>query len=357
MPIWLRVLGQVGHSRVAPRAVDMGCVGKRSHLAFERMLTGDSPHGERDHAKAQPAIREILSSLGLSSSGLRWIASYSHSAWMTDEVVVRYRTFGPTGRLSHEACVAALLPAEVPYPTVIAHGCDGENDWLVTERTPGESLYAMWPRLSVRERETATHEMAIAVRALHGSPAQHLQPPCLYGGAPVIARANFIDTLSDVVRSAADAAEPAEVHRSLELLDSCRSAIDDPPTVMAHHDLNFSQCIWRDGHVVGLVDLEMSHANSADWDLVELLGMCADPRRRANTAAAGEHVHPAQFDRVAYWFHEVYPAPFEHPALRQRLRVYELVHRLAELSQRPDARRTIVSTLELGTSYEHLLPQ
>ena len=125
---------------------------------------------------------------------------------------------------------------------------------------------------------------------------------------------------------------------------------------MAHHDLNFSQCIWRDGHVVGVVDLEMSHANSADWDLVELLGMCASPRRRANTAATGEHLVAAQFDRVAYWFHEVYPAPFEHPALRQRLRVYDLVHRLAELAQRPD-QRSIVATLELGTSYEHLLPR
>jgi aminoglycoside phosphotransferase len=256
------------------------------------MVTGDSPDSERDdaHFAAQPAIREILASLGLSSSRLTWIASYSHSAWMTDEVVVRYRTFGPTGRLRHEAAVAALLPAEVLYPTVVAHGCDGENDWLVTERIPGESLYAMWPRLSVRAREAATHEMAIAVRALHCSPAQHLQPPCLYGGASVVARAKFIDTLSDVVRSAAHAAEPADVRRCLELLDSCRGAIDDLPTVMAHHDLNLSQCIWRDGHVVGLVDLEMSHANSADWDLVELLDMCADPARRANTAAAGAHL-------------------------------------------------------------------
>ena len=88
----------------------MYCVDKRSRLAFVRMVTGDSPHREHDHSKAQPTIREILSSLGLSSSGLRWIASYSHSAWMTDEVVVRYRTLGPTGRLSHETCVAALLP-------------------------------------------------------------------------------------------------------------------------------------------------------------------------------------------------------------------------------------------------------
>jgi hypothetical protein len=124
---------------------------------------------------------------------------------------------------------------------------------------------------------------------------------------------------------------------------------------MAHHDLNFSQCIWRDGHLVGLVDLEMPHANSADWDLVDLLGMCADPRR-APTAAIEEHVLPSQFDRVAYWFRDVYPAPFEHPELRQRLRVYDLVYRLAELLQRPDP-RNIALTLEFGTSYEHLLPQ
>src|SRR5438876_7550648 len=125
--------------------------GNRSLLASSGMVTGDSPHGEHDHSKTEPAIREILASLGLSSSGLRWIESYSHSAWMTDEVAVRYRIIGPTGRLAHEASVADLLAPEALYPTVIAHGCDGRNDWLVTERIPGESLYAVWPKLSDRE--------------------------------------------------------------------------------------------------------------------------------------------------------------------------------------------------------------
>ena len=123
---------------------------------------------------------------------------------------------------------------------------------------------------------------------------------------------------------------------------------------MAHHDLNFSQCVWRDGHLVGLVDLEMSHANSSDWDIVDLLGMCANPRGRAPTAAIEQRVHPDQFDRVAYWFHEVYPEPFDHPSILQRLRVYDLVYRLAELRQRPYT-RGILSTLEAAprgnTSY------
>ena len=124
---------------------------------------------------------------------------------------------------------------------------------------------------------------------------------------------------------------------------------------MAHHDLNFSQCIWRNGHLVGLVDLEMAHANSTDWDVVDLLGMCANPRRLAPSAAIEEHLHPDQFERVAHWFREVYPEPFEHPELARRLRVYDLIYRLADLQQRPDPLQ-IISSLELGTRYEHLLP-
>lgn len=169
------------------------------------MPTGDAPQGEHDHSTTEPAIREILASLGLSNSGLRWVESYSHSAWMTDDAVVRYRIIGPTGRLLHEAKVAALLPREALYPAVIASRCSRHNDWLVTARVPGESLLAAWPRLSVAQRQTATHEVASAARALHAAPAQHLQPPCLFGGAPVIQRGDFIDTLADVARRAPDA--------------------------------------------------------------------------------------------------------------------------------------------------------
>lgn len=325
----------------------------RSWAAYvRRMATGDSPHGEHDHSKTEPAIREILASLGLSSSGLHWIESYSHSAWMTDDAVVRYRIIGPTGRLTHEAKVAALVPREALYPPVIAVGCTGKNDWLVTERVPGDPLSAVWPSLSDRQRETATHELAAAARALHGAPAQHLQPPCLFSGAPVIPRSAFVDTLAEVAQAAQDG-EGSAITRVLRLLDDSRGAIDDDPTVMAHHDLNFGQCIWRDGHVVGLVDLEMAHANSPDWDLTDLLGMCAAPSRGAHIE---RDLQAEDFVRVPVWFEEAYPAPFAHPALHQRLRVYELMYRIADLRERPDV-PFMLSTLESGTKYEHLLPR
>lgn len=320
------------------------------------MVTGDAPHGEHDHSTTEPAVREILAGLGLSASGLRWVESYSHSAWMTDEVVVRYRIIGPTGRLAHEAAVAALLPPAALYPDVVASGCWGHDDWLVTARIPGESLYGVWHRLSLEQRETATHELGQALRALHAAPAQHLEPPCLFGGAPLIPRERFIDVLADLASSPYGGSDdPLHIRRALELLEAHRALVADPPTVMAHHDLNFSQCIWRNGHLVGLVDLEMSHANSADWDLVDLLDMCANPRRRAPSSIIEDTVHPDQFDLVARWLRDAYPSPFESPALVQRLRVHDLVYRLSELNQRPGPHK-IVSTLEDGTSYEHLLP-
>lgn len=322
---------------------------ERTHRGYLRvMATGDAPHGEHDHSKTEPAVREILAGVGLSTSGLRWIPSLSHSAWMTDEVVVRYRVIGPTGRLTHESKVAALLPSEALYPTVVAVGCEGKNDWLVTERVPGAPLPAVWARLSEQERETATHELAVAARALHGAPAQHLRPPGLYGGAPVVARTAFVDTLAEIASEAPDAAS-SEVERLLRLLDDHREAIDDEPSVMAHHDLNFGQCIWRDGHLVGLVDLEMSHANSADWDLVDLLGSCASP-----TYWRG--VRAEDFAHVGSWFEEAYPTPFAHPALHQRLRVYDLIYKLASLRRKPDV-ALMLATLASGTPYEYLLPR
>ena len=54
---------------------------------------------------------------------------------------------------------------------------------------------------------------------------------------------------------------------------------------------------------------------------------------------------PIQFERVAHWFREVYPEPFEHPELARRLRVYDLIYRLADLQQRPDPLQ-IISSLD-----------
>jgi aminoglycoside phosphotransferase (APT) family kinase protein len=270
---------------------------------------------------------------------------------MTDDVVVRHRVVGPTGRLLHEAAVAACLPPEALYPEVVASGCHDHNDWLVTVRVRGDRLVEVWPRLSRQQRERATQELAVALEALHRAPARHLRPPCLFGGAPVLPRSAFIDTLMDIARGARGEGSDVQA-RVCAKLDEYRQAVDDDASAMAHHDLNFGQCIWDGGHLAALVDLEMSHANTPDWDLPNFLEMCAEPRRGA---AFERLLDPRDFLEVPGWFWEAYPALLSHPALRSRLRVYELVYRLAELTADPDVAQ-MLDILENGTSYERFLP-
>ena len=239
-----------------------------------------APEGSHDHAKTEPAIREILGSLGLSASGLHRVESYSHSTWITADVVVRYRIVRTDRPAPPRGGRRGLSPARGVYPEVVASGCPDHDDWLVTVRVPGERLVEVWPRLSRQQRERATQELAVALEALHGAPARHLRPPCLFGGAPVVPRSAFIDTLMDIARGAPG--DDTDVRsRVCARLDGYRHAIDDDASVMAHHDLSFGQCIWDGGHLAALVDLEMSHANTPDWDLPVFLGMCAEPRRGA----------------------------------------------------------------------------
>lgn len=317
------------------------------------MAEGDSPHGSHDHTQTEPVIRELLDSLGLSSEGLEWIESHSHSTWRTADVVVRYRIVGPTGRLTHEAAVGALLPADALYPEVVASGCWGTDDWLVTARTPGIAVVEAWPHMSETLREQATHEAAAALRAVHGSPARHLQPPCLFGGVEVVPRHAFINALVRVAQNAAKVSgSPTDLDWVLSQLEQHRPAVEDSPTVMAHGDFHFDQCLWNDGHLVGLVDLEMSHSEAPDWDLPTFLGFSSDPSGTATTLGAG--LRPADFARAPRWLKDAYPELFAHPALVQRLRVYELIYRLNDLRRQPDL-TAISSVLQDGGHYEHLL--
>jgi aminoglycoside phosphotransferase (APT) family kinase protein len=304
-----------------------------------------------DHLRLEPAVRDILASLGLSQSGLHYVESYSHTTWMTDEVVVRRRIVGPTGRLLHEAAVAACLPPEALYPEVVASGRSDRDDWLVTVRVRGEPLIDAWPRLSRAERERATHEVAAALRALHGAPAQHLRPPCLFGGEPVIERSAFVDALVGIARSARAGGDDLGARVCLKL-EEYRPVIDDEPSVMAHHDLNFGQCIWgEDGHLAAILDLEMSHANAPDWDLTVFLTKLNEPRQ----GTGAEAFDAREFVDVPRWFQQAYPELFSHPSLRLRLRIYELVQHLAELTATPDL-SWMREVLERGTHYEHLVP-
>ena len=88
------------------------------------------------------------------SAELERASSVTNEVWLTDTHSVRINR-RPSNRLYREALVAEVLPPEVGYPRVVAHGGDRGQDWLVQERLPGRPLAHVWPGLTVEQRERA----------------------------------------------------------------------------------------------------------------------------------------------------------------------------------------------------------
>lgn len=264
--------------------------------------------------RMQRACR-ILRGLGLSVSSMESVESHSNDVWMTQDHVLHYHVVGPVGRLEHEARVAARLLPEALYPEVVAVGRDGNHDWLVTKRVPGTTLSAVWPSLPDKERRRAIVEVAAALKAIHCSPAVDLVPPCLQRGVPVISRRVLADRLREL-------RVPPSFYSLLEA--------DDRPHVMVHGDFNFNQALWRDGHITALFDLEMSHAETPDWDLGTFLEFCHNPARMVP-----EHLeaisNPRDYQEAPVWFREAYPEILVCAQMRDRLALYALVFRFEEL--------------------------
>ena len=238
--------------------------------------------------------------------------------WLTPEHAVHYHVIGAAGRLEHEARVASRLPPEALYPAVVGVGRDGEHDWLVTRRVPGVQLPAAWPDLTRRERRMAVTQAAGALRYVHAAPATDLAPPVLQGDAPVTTRWALAGRL-----------------RSLGLsVPAAPFAAGAPAPLMAHGDFNFNQVMWADGRVTALLDLEMSHAEAADWDAGPFLAFCRDPVR-AVASALEAATRPEDYHEAPAWLREAYPDLFAYPDLRDRLAWQELVFRAAEVLAAP----------------------
>ncbi len=255
--------------------------------------------------------------------------------------MLHYHTFGPLGRLEHEARVATRLAPEALYPEVVAVGRDGEHAWLVTRRVPGIVLSAAWPWLTPDERRDAVHQAAAALRAVHRSPAQDLVPPCLLHGAPVLSRpalAAWLRTLG----------LPPAYERLLSAADV--------PSVMAHGDFHFNQILWHHGRVTALLDLEMSHVEAPDWDLGPFLTACLDPPQMVPERLGGTS-RPEDYRDAPRWLWEAYPEMFASASLVDRLALYAAVLRSTELSADPRRCKEILdAALAWARALEPLLP-
>ena len=266
-------------------------------------------------------VDAILSEAGVESRGLEHVHTDSNQVWLGNGFALRLHHVGPRGRLQHEARVAARLPAAALYPRVIATGWTAGHDWIVLERVAGKALSVVWPRLSDDERRSAIHQFACALRAVHETSPDGLEPSFLFEGADFVPRP---DLVAETLRAIDGSELSAEVRSALtERVSAWAPHTQDPAHSLIHGDLNFNNILWDAGAITALLDFEWARPETRDVDLLSFLAFCKDAELcvpdEVRVITAKE-----QYARAPYWLSEAYPELFAHPHVRERVGLYAI---------------------------------
>ncbi|CAI9405749.1 phosphotransferase family protein [Aestuariimicrobium sp. T2.26MG-19.2B] len=238
-------------------------------------------------ATGDPATRERIlgcaRAAGIGADELGEIVpSWSqHTVMVGDGRVLRVCWLGNTDRLLAESLLLRELPVSLGSPTVLAFGRVDGLTWAVSSRMPGRTLAAVWPDLTLEQRDAAAVATADLVAQLY----EHR--PSAEVTHAVLSVPNYQDLLGHgdllggamlgwpLPRVRGLLADPRSVLRGDQkqrILDGLVAhpdlvpRVDSPELPVIHGDLHASNIWWQDdpgerfdgvsGRVTGLFDLE-----------------------------------------------------------------------------------------------------
>ncbi len=296
-------------------------------------------------AKPGTTLAEVRARTALRGAGLdptvplERASSVTNEVWLTPTHAVRVNRH-PNNRLYRESMVAAVLPSEVGYPTVVAHGGGRGEDWLVQERKPGEPLAHRWPDLNEAERRRAVEQLAVRLAALHHTPAPADLPPIEH--APQLLEVGASDPTGPVVEALHKAmtlkhVDPVMLADAAELVTRLAPAlVPFESDTLVHGDVTFENVLWNEGEVTALLDVEWARPGPSDLDLDILLRCAAYPDLHVGEAHVAR-TRVEDYTEVPWWLGKAYPALFEYPRQIDRVRVYSIAYDVRDLLAAPPA--------------------
>lgn len=302
-------------------------------------MTADLPSQAELDADPGRWAASLLAAHGLDGAALTPMQGWSNTIWANDSHVVRISSGRFQQSLRYEADVLRSLP-HVPCPRVLAVGQIGGREWMIQTRLAGGTLAQAWPRLSLAERERAIRSLAKTVRAVHATPLRSdlREPPW---------RAAALRPGGDL--STALRLEPRHFGRLLDAnLEQCTAPagllqavgaliatrlplFEGDVAVLTHGDVTFNNVIW-DGATASLIDFEAAGAAPLDRELDLVLRFLDEPHFVSPDAIAETK---ALFQPVLGWLRDACPEMFAHPALVERIEVYDALWELVQLLNYP----------------------
>ncbi|MGE0307064.1 MAG: phosphotransferase family protein [Acidimicrobiia bacterium] len=285
-------------------------------------------------------VRQVLQLAGLpTDTRVSRVESARNEVWLTDQHVVRIASSVSAQRLTHEAQVVGMLPADVPHPGILASGRAGFGEWSVLPRIHSAPLAHLWPDLNDAQRFGAVLSIARALRAIHSIDASSLHPPFLSPGSLECSHQLPVPRLMNVLdRLRGDKRIDRGLLTSAELLALRADDVLGPmPSTLVHGDFHLENVLFGQGFVRAVVDFEFARASWPEIDLEVLLRFCDEPQLHVSSNDA-RRMHRDDFKPVVTWLREGYPELFEHPKLVERVNLCSLSYDLRDLVMFPPDR-------------------
>jgi aminoglycoside phosphotransferase (APT) family kinase protein len=252
-----------------------------------------------------------------------------NEVWIAGDTVLRMSRQPSSTRLSYEATITKMLPAECLHPPVLGIGRSEYGEWMLTRRADGVVLSSVWHDLTLAQREDAVRQLARAVRALHQTPAPRddygtifppfaeddsLECPYQLGAQRIVALARRAHDASPVNATTCNKliARVTDLAREVGPLEE---------THLIHGDLHFGNVLWDKGKITAVIDNEWTRPGPRDLDLDVLLRICAAPELHIADSKQRD-VTRHDYTAVPGWLHSEYPEWFAHPKLYERLELY-----------------------------------
>lgn len=297
-----------------------------------------APTGVAVTRLARIRVANVLAAAGLSTdTPLERMSSVTNEVWRTPDYIIRVNR-KTDGRLRREAFLSRHLPADIPYPRVMAVSATRESDWVITKRVPGGPLSRAWPSMENDQRRKAIEQISSMLRSLHQTtfptqiptiiePPQLIDPGFHNPTARLDAALVKLRKIANVDSGLVDA-----VSAQTRSLTSALQGIESDNFV--HGDLTFENLMWNGTDVSAMIDFEWSRPGPADLDLDILLRLSAYPF--LHVAEDYEHeTLAADYKCVPEILESCYPELWDCDGVVDRLVLYAIAYDVRALLRFP----------------------
>lgn len=228
------------------------------------------------NARLRRIAGDIFAHYGIDFATAKRAGGWSNATWLAGGLALRLSVRPGNETIRREARLAALLPPETGYPTILETGETEGYEWSLSKEIPGRNLGEVWPELDWDGRISALRQLwskAQAVHTVNVAAAAGLarQRAWFNSSSAEEAGASLVRLAQQGIIS------PRQIDVLRETLDCFWKALPSAACVLNHGDLTIDNALYHEGQVVALIDFEFAVIAPAELDLNALVKYAYGP--------------------------------------------------------------------------------